>query len=175
MTRKDLDKIICTYFDLLIENKSLEQSIGNGKKIEPKDIAQLLISSVAKNTRSSSNIWVCIGTINQDTDKSQRYYYFVDLERCLGRYIPSLEYGEFCRTNTVIILEKYFEKFRKEFVFGIEGFNTLRNNYIIELSSYLLNSSSVNIEDFSNHYNRIVTRYKKDGELTLEPISFTRR
>ena len=73
------------------------------------------------------------------------------------------------------MLEKYFEKFRNEFVFGIEGFNTLRNNYIIELSSYLLNSSSVNIEDFSNHYNRIVTKYKKDGELTLEPISFTRR
>lgn len=189
MTRKDLDKIICSYFDLLIENKSLEQSIGNGKKIEPKDIAQLLISSVAKNTEESSNILVYIGafkTSDSDNELLDRYYCFVDLETCKERYIPSLEYGEFCRCNSVILLDNYYEiygveyilgKGKNEPILGIEGFNIIRNIFLSNLSFYLLNphNDNINVEDFSKHYNDVVNSYKKDGKLTLEISSFTRR
>lgn len=180
MTRKDLIRIIYSYKGLLEEKDKLEKSIGNSKKIDEKDIIKGIISSVLRNTSLSSNIWVCIGAFKTNDINAavlERYYCFTDLETCKERVVSSLEYGEFCRNNSVIMLESYFEKFRKEFGFGIEGFNILRNNFILEISFYLLNRgvNNINIDDFENHYNRIVNRYKKDGKLTTVPIGFTRK
>lgn len=188
MTRKDLISIISSYQRLIEEKEDLEKFF-DGKKINNLEIAKKVISSVAKNTEESSNIWVYIGafkTSDSDNELLDRYYCFVDLETCKERYIPSLEYGEFCRCNSVILLDNYYEIYGVEYILrkgknapilGIEGFNILRNIFLSNLSFYLLNpnNDNINVEDFSKHYNDVVNSYKKDGKLTLEISSFTRR
>ena len=189
MTRNDLFRIVYSYNGVMEGKEYLEKSVDDEKKIKNLDIAKQIVSSVAKNTGESSNIWVYIGALKTSDSNDKlldRYYCFIDLETCKEKYISSLEYGEFCRCNSVILLDNYYEiygveyilgKGKNEPILGIEGFNILRNIFLSNLSFYLLNpnNDNINVEDFSKHYNDVVNSYKKDGKLTLEISSFTKR
>ena len=179
MTRKDLISIISSYQRLIEEKEDLEKFV-DGKKINNLEIAKKVISSVAKNTDESCGIWICIGTFkahDSNDDILDRYYCFIDLETCKEMLVPSLEYGEFCRKNSVIMLDKYFEMYDMEPFYGLEGFKKFRELFISSISFYLINAElpNINIDNFSKYYSRKVDNYKIDGNSTLEPISFTRR
>ena len=111
MTRKELCGAYAAYSRLLEAKDNLEQNIEKSKKISKEELAHMVLSDVARNTKESSNIWCCLGTINgkDENDRSELYYKFLDLETIEPKLISILEYGDFCRNNAVVLLAEFLK------------------------------------------------------------------
>lgn len=171
MTRKELYGACAVYFRLLETKNIFESEVNEPKKISNDQIGRMVLSRVASETQESSNIWCCLGTIKgkDENDRIELYYKLLDLETVEPKFISILEYGDFCRNNSVILLDEFLKTYSFTVSDNIEGYTRLRNLFLDDLAKkvFNLNSNKVSLEDLGNHYDKVIAYYKKIGKETI--------
>lgn len=190
MKKKEIIDAVSIYYNFLKDNKFNKVNLRSVElEIEERDldfykgysqvltnlsdlhkIATIILDSVARKTKESSDIWCYFGAVkgNGDSGNIESYHRFLDLETMEPRIISSLEYGDFCRDNSVIILDKMYPNNTD----NLTNFLEFRNLYLSEISKVFLN---VNLDDFKldifgKHYDRVVNNYKRLGRMSIEII-----
>lgn len=140
-----------------------ENQILNGLSVE-QQLATIIFSEVAKSTKNSSNIWVYMNfnKAKENDGTVGGYHAFIDLESIELKFVPSLEYGDFCRNNSIINLNEYCKFLNISFQNKSEAFNLIRTLYFSEIAR---------VDKFDNideHYKNVVDSFKRDGRYTIQ-------
>ena len=146
-------------------NSQILNSLSNSHKL-----ATMIFDSVARKTKESSGIWCYFGAVkgNGDLGNLESYHRFLDLETMEPRIISTLEYGDFCRNNSVIIFDKIYPSEND----NLTNFLEFRNSYLSDISKVFLNVDldKFKLDKFGKHYDKIVNNYKKLGRLTIDIV-----
>jgi len=191
MTKKELIDGVSMYYDILKVNRAgrtdfdeivddeVFENLYEGKSIVINSlpgihkVATLVFSKIARQTKESSEIWCCLGTIkgNDEHDKLELYYKFLDLETMTPKFVSSLEYSDFCKNNTVIFLDEFLDMYYPNLSNDLNGYIELRNLYISDIAKIILNLNfdldKFNLNRICNHYDKVVAYFKKIGRETI--------
>lgn len=183
MTRKDLVDGVSMYYDFLkiglgtrstlrgVATDEVFDEMYKGDSVIIKKLpghlqfATMIFSKIALETEESSNIWCLLGTFKKKNE-NKIIHRFIDLETMKEKDISILEYGEFCRNNSVVLLSEIYPDVSNM----SEAFLEYRNIYLVEIAKMVLNLNidEIELNTFSNYYDDLIKKFKKDGKVTIK-------
>ena len=186
MTKKEIIDVISDYYEFLLNFKSDNETLrnielkidkglnlyeGNSKEIKrlsnSHKLVTMILGEMARKTEISSGIWCYFGISKEN---NENYHIFLDLENLEQKYVSFLEYGDFCRENSVIILDEIIKMYYPNEANKLNAFFEFRNLYLSEIARIALglNLDEIDIYTFGDHYDNIVSKYKKIGDTTIK-------
>lgn len=186
MEKKEIIDAISDYYDFLLKFKLENETFrnteskmddglnlyeGNSKEINRLSNSHKLITMIlgdrASKSEKVSGIWCYFGISKEN---NENYHVFLDLETMKPKYVTLLEYGDFCRENSVIVLDEIIKMYYPKEANRLNAFLEFRNLYLSEIArvALALNLNEIDIYTFGEHYDNIVSKYKKIGDTTIK-------